>query len=41
MAACGDCEHWYPYTHNNGCTGMWAANYKHEQPAKLLGGVYW
>lgn len=35
MAACRDCEHWYPYFHNAGNTGMCAANYKHEQPASM------
>lgn len=28
--SCRDCEHWYPYYHNFGQTGMCAANYKHD-----------
>ena len=35
LGCCRDCEHWYPYEHNNGATGMCAANYRHEQPASM------
>lgn len=28
---CRDCEHWYPYEHNDGATGMCSAIYKHDQ----------
>ncbi len=31
--ACRDCEHWYPYFHNSGKSGMCAANYKHNVDA--------
>ena len=33
--SCCECEHWYPYEHNGGSTGMCAANYKHDQPASM------
>lgn len=33
--SCRDCEHWYPFYHNDGKTGMCAANYKHEQEASM------